>query len=999
MKHVYNIPFGYSFINEVAKNILNKYTSSPEQLASLIIIVPNERSISNLQNSFLKYADKSALILPKIISISDIDYFFDQLDINKLSEQHKYELSKRVISTNTRLYMLSRIVKEKFSDLQIYQTFVLAKELAQIIDKSYCENVDLNLINDLQVEYILSEHWKENITFLPIIYNLWQEILTNINAIDTVQRKNLIYNIQADQIFTSKHNIIALNIISTSPYILNLLKNIHHYINGQLYFYGIDNTIYKETNIQELHPQYEIIHTISHLDIKEHDILDLQEKTSKEHIIHRIFDDKIATHLKQKEVISFFDHISIMQSTNESEEAKAIALLVKENLTNQKKNIGIISNDVNTIFRIKTELLRFNIGVTNYLGEPLLSFPACRFMILLITVVANNFEPNMFLSLLKHSFFNMGYNKEDLDEYINFLDLYILREPIIDISNNNLENIINTYENKKNNIIFNKYILSSKKDKNFVSKFENFLNELHNYFDKIISFKNNKNSFYQIVLEHIKISENLTLKNENGSQLWENQEGKELSLFFSKLMEEADIIEDCNVEEYLYILNLMMNNINVLNSDYSYQSVSLYNSLQSNLIHHDMIIIANLNEGIMPFEKKSNPWLNKYICKQINLSTSNQQVGIQSNYFCQQLGSPEIILSRPEKINNKVNSPSRFLLLLNTLANCYKISSSSLFKKKYILNLAKHLDSNIKDIQAIKIDSPAITPPKNRLPTSLYATHLETLNKNPYEFFITKILKLTPLEKISQNLTHTLYGTLVHNTLEKFFINVNTIQHYELEKQIPIIQKLADEEFKILNNNIVFYNTNYQKLSKSLTYLLKYQQNDIKHIKSSYLEIKGSNILKLNNDVHLEIASKTDRIDLLNTHDLIITDYKTSKPNTKKYAMQLDINHYLINNNGFKELPFDIYKSTNIQTRYIYLPKNSIETTTKDLTNLDIETYADNILTPLLYGYYVENKAFEFIDTYKRDIKEEYFHFSRYSEWSTKIDFAELQKDEEKDEQ
>ena len=65
----------------------------------------------------------------------------------------------------------------------------------------------------------------------------------------------------------------------------------------------------------------------------------------------------------------------------------------------------------------------------------------------------------------------------------------------------------------------------------------------------------------------------------------------------------------------------------------------LYGNLQSIGIQNDIMIISNLNENATPYIDKQNPWLNKYMMKNIGMLSNDYKIGLQANVFCQILGT------------------------------------------------------------------------------------------------------------------------------------------------------------------------------------------------------------------------------------------------------------------------------------------------------------------------------------------------------------------------
>ncbi|MFL1780363.1 putative AddB-like helicase and PD-(D/E)XK nuclease superfamily domain-containing protein [Candidatus Hepatincolaceae symbiont of Richtersius coronifer] len=1061
MNKVYNISFNQSFLDILSKKLLEDTKYKAELLADYLLLLPNKKAIQNLQGCFLKHSQAQALILPRMIALSDLDYilsdpktFNSQLDLTghiKTNELNLQDIFKATISPKKRAFILSKLIQAKDPKIGTTQAVDMAESLGKILDRAYLENVNFDEIDNI-VDSNLSIHWQEILKFLHIATLSWPGVLKEFNSIDLAYKKKIIYQLQSHlwKINPPQHPIIAVNISSYYEDILTLLATIRDCPKGALVFYGVDYKI--NHTLPHYHPQKALQHTLHKLKIAKEDMINLEPKSIKsslksdppltrEALIHRMFDHNIYKDLKPKQVKAATNNISIIVTKNEEEEAKTVALALREVLEYKEKTAGLISNSKNLITRVINELKRWNILIDDYLGTPLLESNQAKLFMLVGKILENNFEAHLVISLLKNPFCRFGKSPNYIEDQRINLDLYILRNPIL---NPTLATLVEMVKNLKispdgsdhRKLLALKQLLASSRKKilNKIQQQKELLNFLaiikftFKDLEKAMSQPLKLYNFKDLLIKHIKAAEMIAggievssikktankrkgLKskenNKEENDLWSYQEGKELSLCLGTLLEDCQNIGKVSVSEYLGILQSYLANQTVRQVYNRHPRLHIYGTFQSSLIHHDLMIISNLNEQIIPYIATSNPWINNYIMHQLGFLPKEHNIGLQAEVFCQILGAPEVILSRAEKEKGSLTTPSRWLLKLQTLLKYYKISE--LNTKNYLLQIQEHLDSYIIEtansenktlLQNLgqnlnQNDSlaniPAFNVPDSYQPTKIPTTSIEQLFQNPYVFFINRILKLKPLEGINPPFTKALYGSKMHLVLEDFFKDFVQNRQLQFQDQQFKILDLAKHHFGALIITPTFAVFAWNIAQNALFNFIEDSWPRFNNIISTFTEKEGFITLNLQNNLKIKISGKADRIDLLNDNSINIIDYKTSaKVTIEHYKKQLPLLSLIFYEQGFKDIILENLKDINAQ--YVFFPnkiKDNITTKTlKDIYKItDTSAYLNIFKQDLiaeLEKYYIYNNPYKF--TNHKNIREEYLHFARFTEWNNTIE-------------
>lgn len=976
---VYNIPFNEPLLDTLAKRLLKQYQDNPQELAHCLVLLPNKRLIQSLRNVFLQNTSSAALILPKMVSIADLDYIMANMDILPIIQKKPIfnDIFKQIISNNKRTFILSTIIQKKDSSINITQAIAMAKSLGQIIDDAYLEHVDFSNIENIVTDQF-AEHWQSILQFLNIVTSFWPNYLAENNLIDANYRKKLIYKLQQEiwQQNPPSYPILALNITSNYPDVLALLNTIKGVPKGDLYFYGIDfqEEIDAYNNLPFNHPQKSLATTLHALKITRENIQQLSSNTYTDNIIHKLFYKNLCKDLPLPAVENFANKLTIIETKNEEEEARSIALLLREKLETPKQTAGLISNNNNLIQRVLNELNKWNIISNDYLGTPLKDSLHAKFFLLVANLLKDNFEANSLLALLHHPFCTIKQKRSAIIKKTKLLDLYILRQFFYTRGLKQYLDIIKNLNNSYAQVML-----------------QSLLNDISTEFQPFIQLKRqpySKINFNELLRVHIQIAENLAFeKDAHQSTLWTHREGKELSLLLANLLEDSKDFIPVSLAEYLGIIESMIFDVNIHAIYNKHPRIHIYGQMQSNLIHHDLLIISNMNEGSMPATLPVNPWGNKEIMKKLGFTDKDHLIGLKSNIFCQYLGNKEIVFTRSNKEEGRVTNPSRWLLKIKTMLKFYYKTDTPniaiMNKKSYIYTLAERLYIP-KQFTPIPNIIPSYLVATKALPNRISATSLEKLIKNPYLFFVSQVLKLKPLNPVASNTEHLEIGTKVHKILEDYFQKIQQYKLLPLKEQQEKIANITEKEFRDWQNNIMFSTFKLPVIQHNIQKLLEKQHEDIKQIQTSYLELEG-NIPITTPTTNLTITGRADRIDL-SFNTAYIYDYKTSsKLALKNHHKQLLILAYILQQQGFANI-INITNIDNIQTNYIYIPKKFNETIDtsnnliKDLAN-DLPSFFEELIE-LLNKYYSKNPmpfCFEVTDK-ENTITDEEKHFMRFEE-------------------
>ena len=293
---------------------------------------------------------------------------------------------------------------------------------------------------------------------------------------------------------------------------------------------------------------------------------------------------------------------------------------------------------------------------------------------------------------------------------------------------------------------------------------------------------------------------------------------------------------------------------------------------------------------------------------------------------------------------------------------------------------AKHLlliNELEKTKQIKKPSRPEPIPPVKVRPKKLSVTEIKTLIRDPYSIYARHILKIEPLERLDKFSAYALRGIVYHSIFEKFMMTWN--DGANLKDHINNLHKIASEVIKFSTSNKIlqkFWMKGINDLSESFI-----NKEIERHNEATPLAFERIGKFKIK-DKDFEISGKVDRVDLKDSGDAIIYDYKSGTlPSLKQqvaYDKQLYLLCLMLQKGGFKGLS----KFESKVASFVPLKPNVnevyIPTHLESLGEFEIK------LGELIDAYFMPNTGFKARRAlFAKEDYSPYDQISRYGEWDT----------------
>ncbi len=932
---IYTTGLSEDFADKLTAFILEKHRDNPFDMAQTHVILPTKRACLMVREAFLRASQNHSLLLPQMSAL----YELDNLDENLPA----------VMPSLNRTLLLARLCAKKPNITGMDKALMIAIGLGELLDEFYQYEADINDLTSLVQEKQFAEHWNETVAFLDIIHTEWPKILAHHSQIDEMD-----YRIRMIKSYAKKwrenppeKSIIMAGFDGAIPAVIELASVIHALPNGILFLNGADTSLTTEefNRLPPIHAQYPLKRLLDGVRLKPSDIKQLNAtQTPTEHLMWEMLKPTQETD-KWQHVQGIdekaLSHVRRFYCETTDEEARCIALLLRNVLETPEKTAAFVTTDRALARRVALEMKRWGILLDDSAGVPLRQTPVGIYLMLLVKLALNPQDGHAWLALLKHPLSADLSNPAELRYRIKSAEKTARKD-----------NIRFQYQTKV---------------------------QLDDLFE---TFKpNTLKPFSELLKMHIQMAERLASSHDRVGfeRLWANEAGQTAYTFLTDLMAYADLLGDIETSYYPKVLELLINGLNVRPKYGMHPRLDILGPIEARLHHADVMIVGGLNEGTFPQSPDVGPWLNRPMRQALGLPAPENKIAVAGMDFAMCFCAKEVYLTRSLKTDGAQTIPSRFLSRLEAVLNAAKISWPVLQP-----TFAKIID---KPSVYETIIRPAPKPPVSCRPNRLSVTKIELWMRDPYAIYARYILKLYKLNDLEAPKKQQLFGNAIHKTLEQFLKEDS--HSLDLDKLIKLGQKnLMEHGFD--EADMAFYLPKFHQIAK---WFLNMQSQRIHQIKTSFVEQIGETDIQIDDGTPFTLYGTADRIDLLNDGTVEIIDYKTGTVSTKKevvsgYAPQLPLEGYIATQGGFKDI--GAREISNLSYWKVSGKNDASAITTlmnpqKDESDLIETTYHG--VKRLITTFNDENVAYESCPAPEKAPRyNDYEHLSRAKEWQTTED-------------
>lgn len=445
------------------------------------------------------------------------------------------------------------ILATKDSTIPLRTICDLSEEIANTIQEIVLNKVDYKVMYE-KIPHLLQPYWEKI-----------DDILQSVDAIIAKLTESLKSQISRANFIVSKHKIIAVELGLANRCIADFFKLIAQNPDNTILLLSLEAPINHKVKLPLLREEY------PHSEL---------------------------SHIAQNRI-----EYAVFQTIND--EIKGVAFAIRRALL-KKQSVLVVAQSQDFIYRLKIELMRWNITPDSYLGTPLRETSNGKLLILAAEVLRNNFDCNSMINLLKQ--------RKDIINAIYEFEIYRRNLTIAPRS------FIDCYA---------KY-----KDKN--SNVQNILDAIS---IEDLSKKRSLKEWLDMCYSLLKI-------------IFENFENPLQQTDFYQFLS-ADLT--MSADEFVSFLNdeVLMKSEQQVNEDTS--KVAIVGIIEAQLLSSDLIILANANSNNLT-TYDNNTILTKSMRKDFGIPTSEQQNNFIAFIFERLMNQPNVLVTRAVRVEEDLQT-------------------------------------------------------------------------------------------------------------------------------------------------------------------------------------------------------------------------------------------------------------------------------------------------------------------------------------------------------
>ena len=895
MKGLFTIGAERRFADELARVVLAEYSGDPLALADVLILLPTRRSVRALREAFLRAADGTPTILPRMAPLGDVDdgeWEIASGDGDALTLPPAIEPAEREA-------LLAQLVAA-FTDDQGHpiaqsaaQALKLARELGRLLDELAIEGVSFDRLEGL-VEGNFASHWQRTLKFLAIVGEHWPQMLAARGRIDAIERRTLAIRNQARRWRERppQTQVIAAGSTGSQPATRDLLAAIAELPQGAVVLPGLDHDM-DEASWEALdpsHPQYGLRELLSALGRARSDVAEWPGAaggSARHFLITELMRPAETSDSWVKPEPASLEHVTRADCATPHQEALVVALALRSVLDTPARTAALVTPDRELARRVTAELKRWQIDIDDSAGAALADTPPATLLHALIATVDSSFAPVELLALLKHPLCTLGSERAAVLDATRRLDRKCLRglkpAPGLDAIRARIE------EAK----------FGDPADRTAV---RTLIDRLGEATSALVALMQGDASPDALLDATVAAAEKIA----SVEALWSGDAGGALADVLGRLRTAWTDRPAIAAGEWPGLFDAMLEPETIRPAFGRHPRLSIWGPLEARLQRADLLVLGGLNEGTWPPAVETGPWINRPMRNDLGLQQPERRIGLSAHDFVAALGAERVLLTRAEREGGAPTVPSRWLARLDALFG-YEPGSAPVPEyiqrgRRSFVAWAEKIDRPDDYIPWLR---PEPRPPLEARPKRLSVSSVEQWRRDPYGLYARRILGLEALDPLEAELGAADRGNALHDALDEFLkahpsgvLPPDAVREFEElgEKHLADLLTAPAER--------AFWWPRFQRLARWFVDA----ENARRAAGTRLLASESKAAMTVGPAAHpLRIEARADRVDELERGTWEIIDYKTGRVPTKDelealFAPQLLLEAAMAERGGFEKI-------------------------------------------------------------------------------------------------
>lgn len=896
MKGLFTIGTDRRFADELARVVLAEQGGDPLVLADVLILVPTRRSVRALREAFLRAADGTPTLLPRMAPLGDVDdgeWEIAAGDGDALTLAPAIDPAEREA-------LLTQLVAA-FTDDQGHpiaqsaaQALKLARELGRLLDELAIEGVSFSQLEGL-VEGNFASHWQRILKFLAIVGEHWPQMLQGRGQIDAIERRTRAIRNQATRWRTRPPQtpVIAAGSTGSQPATRDLLAAIAGLPQGAVVLPGLDRDMDAVSweALDPSHPQYGLRELLNALGTKRAEVREWPGAASgsaRHFLITELMRPAETSDAWVKPEAAALEHVTRADCATPHQEAVVVALALRSVLDTPGRTAALVTPDRGLARRVAAELKRWRIDIDDSAGTALADTAPAGLLQALVAMVNSGFAPVELLALLKHPLCTLGMDRAAVLDATRRLDRKCLRglKPAP-----GLPSIRALVEKTK---------FGDPADRAAVLTLIDRLDEATAAFVGLMQGDAAPDALLDATAATAE-------KIAPPRMLWSGEAGGALADVLGRLRTAWTNRRSMAPGEWPGLFDAMLEPEIIRPAFGRHPRLSIWGPLEARLQRADLLVLGGLNEGTWPPTVETGPWINRPMRAELGLQQPERRIGLSAHDFVAALGAERVLLTRAEREGGAPTVPSRWLARLDALFG-YEAGGSAPVPE-YIQRGRRSFVA-----WAERIDRPDIyepwprpepRPPLDARPRRLSVSSVEQWRRDPYGLYARRILGLEALDPLEAELGAADRGNALHKTLDEFLrahpsgrLPSDAVREFEELGERHLADLLTAPAER------AFWWPRFQRLARWFVA----EENARRSVGTRLLTSESNAAMTVGlAALPLRIEARADRVDELERGAWEIIDYKTGRVPTRDelealFAPQLLLEAAMAERGGFEKI-------------------------------------------------------------------------------------------------
>ncbi|WP_290495629.1 double-strand break repair protein AddB [Hyphomonas sp. UBA4494] len=912
---VWSIPPGENFLKCLAAELARAVDlqNIPNALADATIYVPNRRSARKLSAALFLASNETPILSPDIRAMGDLE----SDEAPPVAEFSVTDLPP-ALAPAKRLGTLASLVQAYYRessgmDVPPSSALAAANELARLLDQAHLSpGADWSGLADLAKDADLAQHWENSAKFLEIITDAWPKWLEEQGVTDPLQRRLLAAEATAEAWLAHPPEapVIIAGSTGATPAGRVLMKAALQLPMGLIVLPGLDSAALEEHRAGILsevgHPQNTLLNTLVALEIEPGAVAEWPgieigpKRDARRRMIMEALAPADATAdwrdtLDQlsatagTDVPSFardaLEGLSLVEAADESAEASAIALMMRETLEAKDRTAALVTPDAGLARRVSALLKRWSISVPPSAGIPVGRTAAGSFVGLCAKWAVDPGDPVLIVAVLTHE---LAAPVDDLADF----ELHFLRGPRRWKSLQELVESIRTRDMIEPYPQFgpDEQIRGITLVESLIARFEHADADLSQ-----IEEVTGDDAIQRIAALAESVSQT--------PMPWAGEDGAATSRLLEFVREVSESLGPMRPAALADLVNAQASQMTVSFGEAEHPQLSIWGPLEARLQSADRVILAGLNEDVWPKRPAPDAFLPRHFRARLGLGDPEERMGLAAHDFAQLACAPDVALVYASRRNDAPAVASRWVWRLKTLAE-------GALENQAADHFTPTAFDPIKLVEGLKLnrvnafsDFSAEPTPSARpegWPARLSATRVDLLQRDPYALWAEQVLGLSSIDALNDELGPAPRGTAIHRALELFEEDGNpkTAEH---------LMGLLRQELLRVGEPGDAWAAREAVWRRTVDWFMVWRsQRDTSGGKLKQ-EVKGSIQYSVAGQP-FTLSATADRIEQTARGDLVIVDFKTGSPPRDKevatgLSQQMPLQALIAQKGGYDGVP------------------------------------------------------------------------------------------------